>query len=79
MNFSQSSAIPTRDISAKALFLCLALYTLLQCVNAVFNPLSSLQHKHSTPIADKTLAYTSRYLRINEYLFTGVDSKTYVA
>lgn len=70
--------------AAKSLILCSALYMFMHIFvtwnNAIRDSGSSVAPRpvvtHKAPAA---LSYTSRYLRINEYLFTGVDAKTYVA
>jgi len=87
MVFFQLCPLNGLNNSAKSLILCLALYMLMQIVAAWngstnysgYSATTKPAVTSNTPANSPVLSYTSRYLRINEYLFTGVDAKTYVA
>lgn len=60
------------------MILCLALSTLTQ------KPCSAVEAtvkvtSHKADINGQQLAYTSRFLRINEYLFNGINKLTAIA
>ncbi len=79
----QKRAHNTLIISAGLLILCLALTTPGQTLSSVESrstpllmPLAKLQAEAEHP---QEIVFTSRYLRINDYLFHGINKLTAIA